>query len=133
MRIFERTVRQYVRPSVRVSSVRPPVRPSIQICNPFLNRPWVPGLFIVRNALQNLNWEKGFNIYGWKFVQAKSRWTPGLQTLNIHCHTFPFIFKYLFTSERMEIHILLYFSFILKTFIFHYLLIHFNFEDESLH
>ena len=42
-------------------------------------------------------------------------WAP---TLNFHCHTFPLIFKYFFTSERIDIHTLLYFSFILQTFIF---------------
>ena len=43
---------------------------------------------------------------------------PGLQTLNFHCHTFSFNFKNAFTSERMDIHKLLYFSFISQTFIF---------------
>ena len=32
---------------------------------------------------------------------------PGLKTLNFHCHAFPFIFKYSFTSERIDIYTLL--------------------------
>ena len=41
-----------------------------------------------------------------------------LNYINFHFHTFPFIFKYSFTSGRMDIHTLLYFSFVLQTFIF---------------
>ena len=52
----------------------------------------------------------------------------GWQTLNFHFHTFPFIFKYSFTSERMDIHTLLYLSFILQSFII--CLNIFIFEDE---
>ena len=42
----------------------------------------------------------------------------GSKTTYFHFHTFPFIFKYSFTSERMDIHTLLYFSFVLQTLIF---------------
>ena len=42
---------------------------------------------------------------------------PGLQTLNFNFHTFPFIFKNSLTSERMDIHTILYSSFISQTFI----------------
>ena len=51
-------------------------------------------------------------------MKEKYKNGPGLQTLNFHCHTFPFIFKYSFTSERMDILTLLYFLCILQTFIF---------------
>ena len=56
------------------------------------------------------------NVSGSKFLFFSNRYA--LQGSKLYCHTFLFIFKYSFTSERMNIHTLLYFSFILQTFIF---------------
>ena len=64
----------------------------------------------VHFCMELMNMYKNNNNESFKF--------EALGTLNFHFHTFPFIFKYSFTGERMDIHTLLYFSFIFQTFVF---------------
>ena len=58
--------------------------------------------------------KKGWEKYQtwWNFIYP---WAPNSK---LSFYAFPFIFKYSFTSERIDIHIFLYFSFILQTSIF---------------
>ena len=55
--------------------------------------------------------------YLWNGV-SRNHCSTRNKPLSFHWYTFPLIFKYSFTSERMDIHTLLYISFILETFIF---------------